>query len=65
MVKVIVKQLVSKVSNDPEPILGGPLDAATQPIANVRVTQAAIDTFNSIHGTNLNTGSLVIDKAYC
>ena len=62
--KVIVKQLVSKVSNDPEPILGGPLDAATQPIANVRVTQAAIDTFNSIHGTNLNTGSLVIDKAY-
>jgi hypothetical protein len=62
--KLIIKQLVSKVSNDPEPILGGPLDAATQPIANVSVTQAAIDTFNSIHGTNLTTGSLVIDKAF-
>ena len=62
--KVIIKQLVSKVSNDPEPILGGPLDAATQPIANVSVTQAAIDTFNSIHGTNLTTGALVIDKAF-
>ena len=62
--KVIIKQLVSKVSNDPEPVLGGPLDAATQPIANVSVTQAAIDTFNSVHGTNLTTGALVIDKAF-
>ena len=62
--KVIVKQLVSKLSNDPEPILGGPMDAATQPIANVTVTQSAIDTFNSVHGTNLTTGSLVIDKAF-
>ena len=62
--KVIVKQLVSKVSNDPEPILGGPMDAATQPIANVSVTQASIDTFNSVHGTDLTTGALVIDKAF-
>ena len=62
--KVIIKQLVSKVSNDPEPILGGPMDAATQPIANVSVNQAAIDTFNSVHGTDLTTGSLVIDKAF-
>jgi hypothetical protein len=62
--KVIVKQLVSKLSNDPEPILGGPMDAATQPIANVSVTQAAIDTFNSVHGTDLTTGALVIDKNY-
>ena len=56
--------MLSKVSNDPEPILGGPMDAATQPIANVSVTQAAIDTFNSVHGTDLTTGALVIDKAF-
>ena len=62
--KVIVKQLVSKVSNDPEPTLAGPLDAATQPIANVSVSQAAIDTFNSVHGTNLTISNLVIDKAF-
>lgn len=62
--KVIIRQLISKVSNDPEPILSGPLDAATQAIANISVTQAAIDTFNSIHGTDLTIGSLVIDKAF-
>jgi len=62
--KLVIKQLVSKVSNDPIPTLGGPLDAATQPIANVAVTQAAIDTFNSVHGTSYTVQDLVIDKAY-
>jgi len=62
--KLIVQQLVSRVANDPEPTLGGPLNAATQPIANVSVSQAAIDTFNSVHGTNLTTSALVINKAY-
>ena len=62
--KLIIKQLVSKVSNDPIPTLGGPLDAATQPIANVAVTQAAIDTFNAVHNTSYTTADLVINKAY-
>ena len=56
--------LVSKVSNDPIPVLGGPLDAATQPIANVAVTQAAIDTFNAVHNTQYTVSDLVINKAY-
>ena len=62
--KLIVKQLVSKVSNDPEPILGGPLNAGSQPIANVTISQSAIDTFNSVYGTDLDIGSLVIDKNF-
>ena len=62
--KLVIKQLVSKLSNDPEPILDGPLNAATQPIANVSVSQDAIDTFNSTYGTDLTTGALVIDKAF-
>jgi hypothetical protein len=62
--KVIIKQLVSRVANDPEPTLAGPLDAATQPIANVTVSQAAIDTFNSVHGTNLTLSDLVINKSF-
>ena len=62
--KVIVKQLVSRVANDPEPTLAGPLDAATQPIANVTVSQGAIDTFNSVHGTNLTISDLVINKSF-
>ena len=33
--KLIIKQLVSRLINDPEPILDGPLNAASQPIANV------------------------------
>ena len=62
--KVILRQLVSKVSNDPAPTLSGPLDAATQPIANVTVDQDAINYFNDVHGTNLEIGSLVINKQY-
>jgi hypothetical protein len=62
--KLIIRQLVSKVSNDPIPVLGGPLDAATQPIANVAVTQAAIDTFNAVHNTQYTVSDLVINKAY-
>ena len=62
--KLIIRQLVSKVSNDPIPVLGGPLDAATQPIANVAVTQAAIDTFNAVHNTQYSVSDLVINKAY-
>ena len=62
--KVVIKQLVSRVSNDPEPTLAGPLDAATQPIANVTVSQAAIDTFNSVHGTDLTISDLVINKSF-
>jgi len=62
--KVILKQLVSRVANDPEPTLAGPLNAATQPIANVTVNQAAIDTFNSVHGTDLTVSDLVINKSF-
>ena len=62
--KLVIKQLVSKVSNDPVPTLGGPLDAATQPIANIAVSQAAIDTFNSVHSTSYTISDLVINKAY-
>ena len=62
--KLIIKQLVSRLINDPEPILDGPLNAASQPIANVVVNQDAIDTFNSFYGTDFTTGALVIDKAF-
>src|SRR6056300_1679357 len=62
--KVIIKQLVSKVVNDPLPTLFAPLNAASQPIANIPVDQAAIELFNNVHGTNLDIGALVINKAY-
>jgi len=62
--KLIVRQLVSRVSNDPEPTLGGPLNAATQPIAGITVSQAAVDTFNSVYGTDFDIGDLVINKSF-
>lgn len=62
--KLIIKQLVSKLSNDPAPILSGPLNAASQPIANTIVSQSAIDTFNAVYGTDLGIDSLVINKGY-
>ena len=62
--KVIIKQLVSKVVNDPLPTLLAPLNAASQPIANVPVDEDAIELFNNVHGTDLDIGALVINKAY-
>ena len=62
--KLIVQQLVSKLSNDPRPTLSGPLNAAGAAIANVSTTQASIDQFNSTYGTNYDLGSVVIDKNY-
>ena len=62
--KLIIRQLVSKVSNDPNPTLSGPLNASAQPIANVATDQAALEQFNSTYNTNYDLGSLVIDKNY-
>ena len=47
--KLIIKQLSSNISSDITPTLGGPLDAATQPIAGISVTTDAVNTFNAIH----------------
>jgi len=62
--KLVIRQLSSKVSNDPQPVLAGPLNAATQPIGNIRVDQSAVETFNSIYGTNITINDLVIDKKF-
>ena len=65
--KVILRQLVSKVSNDPAPTLGGPLDGATQAIAGITVNQDAVDTFNAVHrgpDNQISIDDLVINKAY-
>jgi len=63
--KLIVRQLVSKLSNDPEPVLTGPLNAGTQPIANVGIDQAAVDTYNTVHSTNpITIDDLVITKGF-
>ncbi len=62
--KIIIKQLVSKVANDPLPTLDAPFNASSYPIGNVSVDATALQLFNDVHGTNFDIGSLVINKAY-
>ena len=65
--KLIIKQLSSNISSDTTPTLGGALDAATQPIAGISVTEDAVSTFNAIHrgiDNQITIDDLVIDKKY-
>ena len=54
----------SVISTDGIPSLGGPLNAANQGIANVNISQAAINALNSAHGTSFTQDDLVITKGY-
>ena len=62
--KLIIQQLVSRVENDLQPKLGGPLDAASKAIAGVTVTQDAVEQINNIYNTDYTLGDLVINKAF-
>ena len=63
--KLIVKVGSTSIKNDPFPALGGPLNANEKSIGNIAdISQASVDNFNSIHGTNIQLGDLVIDKAF-
>ena len=48
------------VSTDGVPSLGGPLNAANQGIANVNISQSAINALNTAHGTTFTIDDLVI-----
>tara|TARA_B100000683_G_scaffold45922_1_gene42462 strand:- start:476 stop:7219 length:6744 start_codon:yes stop_codon:yes gene_type:complete len=52
------------VSSDAVPSLGGPLNAANQGIANVNISQSAINALNTAHGTTFTIDDLVISKGY-
>ena len=54
----------SIISTDGIPSLGGPLNAANQGIANVNISQAAINALNSAHGTSFTEDDLVISKGF-
>jgi hypothetical protein len=63
--KLIVKVGSTSIKNDPFPALGGALNANEKPIGNLApITQASVDNFNSIHGTDIQLGDLVIDKSF-
>ena len=62
--KIVIKVGNTRIANDPQPVLGGPLNAGTQGIGNVSVTDGAADTFNAVHGTSITVNDLVIDKKF-
>jgi hypothetical protein len=63
--KLVIRILTTRIQADPAPTLGGPLNAGTQIIANIgAINQDNVDTFNSVHGTNITLDDVVIDKAY-
>lgn len=62
--KLVIKQGASRLSSDVSPSLGAPLNAASQAMGNISISQEAVDLLNSVHGTNLTIDDLVIDKGY-
>ena len=63
--KLVIKIGAIDISTDPAPTLGGPLNAGTQPIANIgTVSTASADVYNAVYGTTVGVDDLVIDKKF-
>ncbi len=54
----------TSVAGDTNPGLGGPLNANTYAIANVGISQTAVNDFNTTHGTTITLDDVVITKGY-
>ena len=62
--KLVISTAFTKLSDDQKPLLGGPLNVGGNGIANVAISQNAIDEFNARHNTTLTVDDLVITKGY-
>jgi len=62
--KLIISSGFTQLSDDTSPSLGAPLNAASNAIANIAVSEEAAEQFNDIHNTNINIDDLVINKGY-
>ena len=62
--KLILSTGFTKLSDDQRPILGGPLNANNNGIANVAITQTAVSDYNARFNTNISIDDLVISKGY-
>ena len=54
----------TNISQDSTPSLSAPFDAANQPIARVRVSQAAVEDWKQTHTGDITIEDLVIDKRF-
>jgi hypothetical protein len=62
--KLVISTAFTKLSDDTEPLLGGPLNVNDNPIAKVAISQQAVNDFNTRHNTDINIDDLVITKGY-
>ena len=62
--KLVISTGFTQLSDDTSPSLGAPLNAASNAIANIAVSEDAAQQFNDIHNTNINIDDLVINKGY-
>jgi len=62
--KLVISTAFTKLSDDQKPSLGGPLNVGGYAIANIDISQDAVEEFNSRHNTNLTIDDLVITKGY-
>jgi len=62
--KLVISTAFTKLSDDQKPLLGGPLNVGGNAVANVAISQSAIDDFNDRHNTALTIDDLVITKGY-
>jgi hypothetical protein len=61
---LILKTANAQIAQDSTPSLGGPLNAAGGAIANIAITQDALNEWNSVHESQLTVEDLVIDKRF-
>ena len=61
---LIIKTASAQIKQDSSPELGGPLNASRRGIANLAVTQGAVNELNSVHASQFTIEDLAIDKGF-
>jgi len=62
--KLVISTAFTQLSDDTQPLLGGPLNVGNNAIGNVAISESAVGDFNNRHNTNLDIDDLVITKGY-
>jgi len=62
--KLVITTAFTELADDTSPSLGGPLNVGNNAVANVAISQFAVDEFNTRHSDSINIDDLVITKGY-
>jgi hypothetical protein len=62
--KLVISTAFTQLSDDTQPLLGGPLNVGNNAIGNVAISESAVGDFNNRHNTELDIDDLVITKGF-